>query len=137
MTSMDEAADKIENAAENIENEVTEPGDFSTNSASLFLVLGLLGISVSIVGLGAYNHYRRTATGLNHSLILTPGIYLLLGTAGGLSYLFYSSIYNEVGNASDTLSIMMKMSPVVYALYFLAAAIPAIEVYMHPRPQRF
>jgi len=128
---MGDAAEAVENEMQQVEG----PGDISDNSASLFLVLGLLGVSVSIEGLSAYHHYNRATVGLVHSDIVTPGIYLLLSVAGGFSYLFYSSVYNEVGNTADTVSIMMRMSPVVYALYFLAVAIPAIEVYLHPSPE--
>jgi len=130
---MEDAAETIENDV----NEVADAGDLSNNSFSLLLFLGLLGVSVSVVGLSIFKHNNRAAAAINQSVVLTPSIYLLLGSAGGLAYLFYSSVYNEVGNAADTVSIMMRMSPVVYSLYFLAAAIPAIEVYMHPRPESY
>ena len=97
------------------------------------VAIALVGLSVSAVTYQLWSHYSTEGPGgRNRDLYLMPGILLLLGSGGGLGYLFFSSIYNQVGSASETLSVMMKLPPVVFGIVFLAAAIPGIELYLHP-----
>jgi len=114
-----------------------EIGDMGNESSPiLFVVLAMLCASVSFVCISYWKHTTFALLGNHNRDYATHGIWTLLCIAGGISYLFYNSVYAQVGDAAQTIDLIMKMSPIVYSLFFLAAAIPAIEVYLQPRRAR-
>ncbi len=101
----------------------------STDNLYPFVAVAIVGLSVSAVSYQFWSHYT---TERKNDLYLMPGILLLLGSGGGLGYLFFSSIYNQCGNTAETFSVMMSLPSVIFGILFLAAAIPGIELCVHP-----
>ena len=95
-------------------------------------ILVLMGVSITVVNYSLQNHSGNAKT--YHDLYLMPGIFLLVASSLGISYLFYVSVCSqfEVNSISEAMGVIMKLPPIVYAMAFLATVVPGIEVYLHP-----
>ncbi len=126
-------ADDAEDAVKAAVEDQLEPGTSAEENLYALGVMLLLGASVSAVSYQLWNHYSYgTGVGPNHYM----GIWILLASGGGLAALLFARVYKECGSVSEALSTMMKLSPVVYGIIFLAALIPGIEIYLHPNHDR-
>ncbi len=100
-------------------------------------VIALLGASVSLVTYQLWNHYYAGAEAAGRrGHYLMPGIWLLLGSGGGLAALLFVHLYRQCHDTKTALNAMMRMSPVVYGIVFLAAVIPGMQMYLHPGVHR-
>ena len=107
-----------------------EEGD--NDSIVPLAVLMMMGIASTVVNRSLSNH--NSFGKRCYEMYMTPGIIMVLGSSLGVSYLFYESVSAQfnASSASEVMSIIMKLPPIVYAMVFLAAVIPGIEIYLHP-----